>query len=527
MQLLNLFNESNQRVTPTLWNSNVSENTRNSGLPNGYNRPQSTDVDESQIIAPITSKLDNPELNHAMYLKYKNAELIDTLSPEIKVYEGDSGNRGFYMAVHSLGQPNDEQIIYLMEYTRATGGGIGSHVVQKWLWAGKEHRSKLGNLPTKLFYSLLDDYFTIATDSEQTEEIHSLNKEHGIWTQEESSLDKLFVISKKQLIKKVAESINESNTPSYVYRIVDKNELMDALKVGYLTPSKFYGRIHASYKPEPQYSKTGDRVLQIQFDHSDGWKEKQGDKVYLTTDSTISLDKVKVIDSIGTDEPLFNIREEEYTGIDTITGELSLTKGYIGNVFPKVYNAAYFQMQDDNGVVVYSFKWNDTLWLCYRSDSGYKYTTDLQSVLDDLKKGISFSPVGKFYRKVNESIDLLEKAVSKKQQRFFGMVHSAQSGNKPVSKEIAKVAKSMSKQDVTDFAKTKHKNLPEDNEMDYLRKLAGIGKATNYPPSFADKMKKKQYESANNIKPGTPEWFRLHFAQRDLTGELPYDGTTK
>ena len=54
-----------------------------------------------------------------------------------------------------------------------------------------------------------------------------------------------------------------------------------------------------------------------------------------------------------------------------------------------------------------------------------------------------------------------EKAVSKKQQRFMGMVHAAQKGEKPASKEVAKTAKGMGKKDAKDFASTKHKGLPE------------------------------------------------------------------
>lgn len=54
-----------------------------------------------------------------------------------------------------------------------------------------------------------------------------------------------------------------------------------------------------------------------------------------------------------------------------------------------------------------------------------------------------------------------EKAVSKKQQKFMGMVHAAQKGEKPASKEVAKVAKDMKKKDAEDFASTKHKGLPE------------------------------------------------------------------
>ena len=58
-----------------------------------------------------------------------------------------------------------------------------------------------------------------------------------------------------------------------------------------------------------------------------------------------------------------------------------------------------------------------------------------------------------------EEID--EKAVSKKQQKFMGMVHAAQKGEKAPSKEVAKVAKTMKKGDAEDFASTKHKGLPE------------------------------------------------------------------
>ena len=57
--------------------------------------------------------------------------------------------------------------------------------------------------------------------------------------------------------------------------------------------------------------------------------------------------------------------------------------------------------------------------------------------------------------------ELEEKAVSKKQQKFMGMVHAAQKGEKPASKEVAKVAKTMKKKDAEDFAATKHKGLPE------------------------------------------------------------------
>jgi hypothetical protein len=55
---------------------------------------------------------------------------------------------------------------------------------------------------------------------------------------------------------------------------------------------------------------------------------------------------------------------------------------------------------------------------------------------------------------------LLEKAKSKAQQKFMGMVYAAKKGEKPASKEVAKVAKGMSKSDAKDYAATKHKGLP-------------------------------------------------------------------
>jgi Protein of unknwon function (DUF3008) len=70
-------------------------------------------------------------------------------------------------------------------------------------------------------------------------------------------------------------------------------------------------------------------------------------------------------------------------------------------------------------------------------------------------------PVGGPKGKLPEEEELDEKAVSKKQQKFMGMVHAAQQGEKPASKKVAKVAKSMKKGDVEDFAKTKQKGLPE------------------------------------------------------------------
>jgi hypothetical protein len=70
------------------------------------------------------------------------------------------------------------------------------------------------------------------------------------------------------------------------------------------------------------------------------------------------------------------------------------------------------------------------------------------------------------YMQNQESDDeepIAEKAVSKQQQKFMGMAHAMQKGEKikGASKELKKVAKTMKPKDTEDFAKTKHKGLPD------------------------------------------------------------------
>lgn len=57
--------------------------------------------------------------------------------------------------------------------------------------------------------------------------------------------------------------------------------------------------------------------------------------------------------------------------------------------------------------------------------------------------------------------EVTEKAVSKKQQKFFGVVRGMQKGDIPKKGKAGEAAKEMKVKDVKDFAKTKHKGLPE------------------------------------------------------------------
>ena len=62
----------------------------------------------------------------------------------------------------------------------------------------------------------------------------------------------------------------------------------------------------------------------------------------------------------------------------------------------------------------------------------------------------------------NEQMQIDEKALSKAQQRFMGMVYATKSGEmKAPSPEVASAAAGMTTKQAKDFAKTKHKGLPE------------------------------------------------------------------
>ena len=58
-------------------------------------------------------------------------------------------------------------------------------------------------------------------------------------------------------------------------------------------------------------------------------------------------------------------------------------------------------------------------------------------------------------------------ALSKKQQKFFGIVRAIQKGEQtPTTPETAKAAADMEKDDVKKFASTKHKGLPEKKKIE-------------------------------------------------------------
>ena len=105
-------------------------------------------------------------------------------------------------------------------------------------------------------------------------------------------------------------------------------------------------------------------------------------------------------------------------------------------------------------------------------------------------------------------MELNEKAKSKAQQRFFGMVRATQKGEmENPSPEVSQVATSMSKTDVKKMAKTKHEGLPEKKKvdegvMDIVRKYSNkkkpekkAQKATDAGARARRVLQRKEYKS--------------------------------
>lgn len=104
-----------------------------------------------------------------------------------------------------------------------------------------------------------------------------------------------------------------------------------------------------------------------------------------------------------------------------------------------------------------------------------EYDTHLQNILDEMLS-TSYRVKYKltYLGKDSKTASVKQgKAESKAQQRFMGMVHAVQKGEMSApSSHVAEVAKEMKPSDVTDYAETKRKGLPEHSEKE--AKLAAL-----------------------------------------------------
>jgi hypothetical protein len=114
-------------------------------------------------------------------------------------------------------------------------------------------------------------------------------------------------------------------------------------------------------------------------------------------------------------------------------------------------------------------------------------------------------------------LPLNEKAASKQQQKFMGMVHAMQKGEKVkgASKELKKAAKGMSKKDAKDFASTKHKDLP--NKVTESVMLEAGSALEHIINKF--KHETKNFLSGSELD---KDLYEALFDYYDANGEMPY-----
>jgi predicted RNA-binding Zn-ribbon protein involved in translation (DUF1610 family) len=127
-----------------------------------------------------------------------------------------------------------------------------------------------------------------------------------------------------------------------------------------------------------------------------------------------------------------------------------------------------------------------------------------------------------------EAMFIIEKAKSKSQQRFFGMVHAAKKGEKPASKEVAKAAKGMSKKDAKDFAKTKHKGLPDKvtEGVNFAEMVRETGNTIEEMLNELN-MEMQEFKRSGHMGDKLRDALDIHRAGRNIMGETPEEPKDK
>lgn len=164
-----------------------------------------------------------------------------------------------------------------------------------------------------------------------------------------------------------------------------------------------------------------------------------------------------------------------------------------------------------------------------RGISDKHWSTLMGLVGDDVSEKILDKEDGEYQASIVKPVkmkeELQEKAVSKAQQRYFGMLKKCKEEGDCPDKEMEKKAGEMTAKQVDDFAGTKHKGLPSKKEE--LRKRireAIISKLSEDNLSEAVKyhLENKLPVSQNIFRPGSDQFFALFKEVRKLYNEGSY-----
>ncbi len=148
-----------------------------------------------------------------------------------------------------------------------------------------------------------------------------------------------------------------------------------------------------------------------------------------------------------------------------------------------------------------------------KSQSGSKEVDEAVEKCNHTAEGKMCEVHGKKACPKVESV-VAEKAVSKAQQKFMGMVHAAKKGEKPASKEVAKAAKGMSGKEAEKFASTKHKGLPEkkkkadESTQIYRRNVRIVNESLGYLLAEDEEEKANTITAAGDMANDFTSWMQ-------------------
>lgn len=194
-------------------------------------------LEMSMIIPPSLSMTDDEKKGqygiflHTLQTTDKYSKIYD-VAPDIELYFGSTNKNNIdnnYIAINN----KTKQVIYSMEYDISYNDVLKQYVNQTWVWSDPQNPT---NLPTKLFFTLIDKFNTIVCDEQQTQlgrdfwikqmnmafeynfnvyffnftnkllvklinssDIEKINNIYKVWNATESAKSKVFVISKLDL----------------------------------------------------------------------------------------------------------------------------------------------------------------------------------------------------------------------------------------------------------------------------------------------------------------------------------------
>ena len=198
------------------------------------------------------------------------------------------------------------------------------------------------------------------------------------------------------------------------------------------------------------------------------------------TDPADDLKKLQAQAGGSAPEPKLENLAVVNESVDVPEGSLQLDKNYSVNDFAKLAGVTETQKTGSEGQA----KGKDPM---PKTSTPSKTGEQDHPLKDKLVGEAEEDRISALERRIDALEALLnEKAVSKKQQQFFGIVRAMQKGEMPKDGEAGDVAGDMKKSDVKKMASTKHKGLPtrvksdidtiniKDRLYDALNKKMGI-----------------------------------------------------